>query len=154
LSEDGIVMGIQHRTLPFAAVQFHPESILTSPAHGMKILENALTFLKYSDGNEKKPSGAELVGKFEKLSIEELREALENAGLASRGSKSELVVRLTLYTHKSTEAKAGRINFSEMSDEDLSELKQGLGLKSDASSRAELMEALERTLVAKDTMAP
>jgi anthranilate synthase len=42
LTEDGIVMGIQHRTLPFAAVQFHPESILTSPAHGMAILKNAI----------------------------------------------------------------------------------------------------------------
>lgn len=44
--DDGIVMGIRHRTLPLAAVQFHPESILTSPVHGMKILKNALTFLK------------------------------------------------------------------------------------------------------------
>jgi len=42
LTEDGIVMGIQHKTLPFAAVQFHPESILTSPAHGMAILKNAM----------------------------------------------------------------------------------------------------------------
>merc|ERR1712194_85583 len=40
--EDGIVMGIQHRSLPFAAVQFHPESILTSPSHGMAILKNAM----------------------------------------------------------------------------------------------------------------
>lgn len=47
LTEDGIVMGIRHKTLPFAAVQFHPESILTSPAHGMNILQNALTFLSY-----------------------------------------------------------------------------------------------------------
>ena len=46
LTEDGIVMGIRHNTLPFAAVQFHPESILTSPAHGMTILENALSFLQ------------------------------------------------------------------------------------------------------------
>merc|ERR1712232_442002 len=30
LSEDGIVIGIKHAKLPFAAVQFHPESILTS----------------------------------------------------------------------------------------------------------------------------
>lgn len=147
LSEDGIVMGIQHKTLPFAAVQFHPESILTSPAHGMKILENALTYLKYNDGNEKKPSGAQLVGKYEKMPIEELREALENAGLVSRGSKSELVVRLALYSHKSSEAKAGRINFADMSDEDLSELKQGLGLKSDASSRGEIVSALEACLM-------
>lgn len=47
LTEDGIVMGIRHKTLPFAAVQFHPESILTSPAHGMNILQNALSFLFY-----------------------------------------------------------------------------------------------------------
>mmetsp|Transcript_6446 Transcript_6446/g.16007 ORF Transcript_6446/g.16007 Transcript_6446/m.16007 type:complete len:875 (+) Transcript_6446:125-2749(+) len=40
LTDDGIVMGIQHTSLPFAAVQFHPESILTSPAHGMAILKN------------------------------------------------------------------------------------------------------------------
>ena len=43
---DEIVMGIRHKTLPFAAVQFHPESILTSPVHGMRMLKNALTFLK------------------------------------------------------------------------------------------------------------
>jgi anthranilate synthase len=46
LTEDDIVMGIKHKTLPFAAVQFHPESILTSPAHGMAILKNALRYLK------------------------------------------------------------------------------------------------------------
>lgn len=34
------VMGIQHKTLPVAAVQFHPESILTSPEHGLKLLGN------------------------------------------------------------------------------------------------------------------
>jgi anthranilate synthase len=47
LTEDGIVMAIKHKTLPYAAVQFHPESILTSPAHGMTILKNALRFLSY-----------------------------------------------------------------------------------------------------------
>jgi anthranilate synthase len=41
-SKDGIVMAIQHKTLPIAAVQFHPESILTLPKFGMKILTNAL----------------------------------------------------------------------------------------------------------------
>eukprot|EP00551_Chaetoceros_affinis_P008439 CAMPEP_0203673918 /NCGR_PEP_ID=MMETSP0090-20130426/14382_1 /ASSEMBLY_ACC=CAM_ASM_001088 /TAXON_ID=426623 /ORGANISM="Chaetoceros affinis, Strain CCMP159" /LENGTH=840 /DNA_ID=CAMNT_0050539671 /DNA_START=271 /DNA_END=2793 /DNA_ORIENTATION=+ len=49
LTEDNIVMGIRHKTLPFAAVQFHPESILTSPSHGMKILKNALRFLQPVD---------------------------------------------------------------------------------------------------------
>lgn len=74
LSEDGIVMGIQHASLPFAAVQFHPESILTSPAHGMTILENALRFLKYDDEDGLAPkSGAEIVGTLEELSVEELQ---------------------------------------------------------------------------------
>jgi len=49
LTEDGIVMGIQHESLPYAAVQFHPESILTSPSHGMTILENAMRSLVVSD---------------------------------------------------------------------------------------------------------
>ncbi len=53
LTEDGIVMGIQHKTAPFAAVQFHPESILTSPAHGMTILTNALSFLSNESSNDK-----------------------------------------------------------------------------------------------------
>ena len=52
-SADGIVMAIQHATMPIAAVQFHPESILTLPKNGMKILTNALEQLK-SSGFDKK----------------------------------------------------------------------------------------------------
>lgn len=39
--DEPVIMGIQHRTLPFAAVQFHPESILTSPELGVQLLINA-----------------------------------------------------------------------------------------------------------------
>lgn len=46
---DGVVMGIEHKSLPLAAVQFHPESILTQPNYGLKILENCLDVLKYPD---------------------------------------------------------------------------------------------------------
>jgi anthranilate synthase len=42
-----LVMGVEHRNLPIAAVQFHPESILTSPEHGMRLLANALLHLHY-----------------------------------------------------------------------------------------------------------
>ena len=39
---EGTIMAIQHESMPIAAVQFHPESILTLPKNGMKIIENAL----------------------------------------------------------------------------------------------------------------
>jgi anthranilate synthase len=43
---DGIVMAIEHKTLPIAAVQFHPESIMTPPgAIGMPIIRAMLSTL-------------------------------------------------------------------------------------------------------------
>jgi len=45
-SEDGVVMAIEHRTLPLAAVQFHPESILTLDDDiGLRVLENVVRAL-------------------------------------------------------------------------------------------------------------
>lgn len=37
-TEDGIIMGVQHKTLPMHGVQFHPESIASE--HGHDILKN------------------------------------------------------------------------------------------------------------------
>ncbi|GBG32294.1 Anthranilate synthase anthranilate synthase component [Hondaea fermentalgiana] len=47
--EDGTVMAVEHTELPMAAVQFHPESILTRPSDGLCMLRNAIEKLKYSD---------------------------------------------------------------------------------------------------------
>ncbi|AHA27706.1 anthranilate synthase component I [Candidatus Liberibacter americanus] len=42
-SEDEIIMGIEHITEPIAAVQFHPESIMTSSNDsGIKIIKNVI----------------------------------------------------------------------------------------------------------------
>ena len=39
-TENGLIMGVAHKTLPIHGVQFHPESIASE--HGHKILENFL----------------------------------------------------------------------------------------------------------------
>ena len=45
-TEDGVIMAIKHKTLPIAAVQFHPESILTPVDVGLQLLTNAIHCLK------------------------------------------------------------------------------------------------------------
>ncbi|WP_421857502.1 anthranilate synthase [Oricola sp.] len=45
-TEDGVVMGIEHRSEPVAAVQFHPESIMTLGGNaGMRMIENVVAHL-------------------------------------------------------------------------------------------------------------
>lgn len=45
-TEDGVVMGIHHKTLPIAAVQFHPESIMSlNKKVGLKLINNAYSLI-------------------------------------------------------------------------------------------------------------
>lgn len=45
-SDDGKIMAIEHKTRPIAALQFHPESILSGHEDvGLRILDNALEYL-------------------------------------------------------------------------------------------------------------
>ena len=45
-SEDGVIMGIEHQSEPVAAVQFHPESIMTlGQDAGMRMIENVVAHL-------------------------------------------------------------------------------------------------------------
>jgi len=51
-TSDGTIMAVRHKTYPIAAIQFHPESILTPNEIGLQILVNALKVLRkemYSD---------------------------------------------------------------------------------------------------------
>ncbi|HWL89597.1 MAG TPA: gamma-glutamyl-gamma-aminobutyrate hydrolase family protein, partial [Polyangiaceae bacterium] len=43
---DGVVMAIEHATLPIAAVQFHPESVMTSPDIGHRLIDRAVSVLR------------------------------------------------------------------------------------------------------------
>ncbi|HWX47527.1 MAG TPA: anthranilate synthase component I [Roseomonas sp.] len=45
-TEDGVIMAIEHRSLPLSAVQFHPESLMTDPARiGMPLVQSLLARL-------------------------------------------------------------------------------------------------------------
>jgi anthranilate synthase/aminodeoxychorismate synthase-like glutamine amidotransferase len=46
-TEDGLVMGLRHRSLPVYGVQFHPESIASE--HGHKLLANFLALARGSN---------------------------------------------------------------------------------------------------------
>jgi len=90
-------------------------------------------------------AGAALVAKLEAWSVEELRARLESVNLETTGSKSELVVRLTLWTHKSTEAQEGRLNLEELSRAELNNLSRSLGMaESDSSSKESLVKDLRK----------
>jgi anthranilate synthase len=45
-TEDGVIMAFEHKKEPVAAVQFHPESIMTLGHNaGMRMIENVVTHL-------------------------------------------------------------------------------------------------------------
>ncbi len=48
-TNDGIIMGLQHRDLPIYGVQFHPESIASECGHDL--LDNFLTIVKQYNNN-------------------------------------------------------------------------------------------------------
>ncbi|GAB5505203.1 MAG: anthranilate synthase [Rhizobiaceae bacterium] len=50
-TEDGVVMAIEHRSAPIAAVQFHPESIMSLGQNtGMRMIENVVAHLPRKAG--------------------------------------------------------------------------------------------------------
>lgn len=56
-SNDGIVMAVEHTRLPVAAVQFHPESILSLDGDvGMRLIRNVVRRLRQTDDATPQPS--------------------------------------------------------------------------------------------------
>jgi anthranilate synthase len=56
VSEDGVIMAIEHKTLPISAVQFHPESIMTlAGGVGMAIVQNISDSIKCDRGTISSP---------------------------------------------------------------------------------------------------
>jgi anthranilate synthase component 2 len=54
-SGDGLIMGLQHRTLPLHGVQFHPESIASE--HGHALLANFLNLAGYRTVRRRSATG-------------------------------------------------------------------------------------------------
>lgn len=58
ISHDEVIMGIEHKTLPIAAVQFHPESIMSLAGEvGLTIIRNVLRiYAKAEDSSKQLPA--------------------------------------------------------------------------------------------------
>ena len=61
LTESGLVMSLQHKSLPIQGVQFHPESVLTE--HGHLMLANWLTMCGDVDAIKRADGLSPVVGK-------------------------------------------------------------------------------------------
>ncbi|TWU56114.1 anthranilate synthase component II [Rubripirellula reticaptiva] len=48
-TDDGVIMGVRHRTRPIHGVQFHPESVLSD--YGAKIIENFIAIARQCAGD-------------------------------------------------------------------------------------------------------
>jgi anthranilate synthase/aminodeoxychorismate synthase-like glutamine amidotransferase len=50
-SDDGVIMGVKHRSLPIEGVQFHPESVLTH--EGPRLMKNFLAWVSEAPAQKK-----------------------------------------------------------------------------------------------------
>ena len=60
-TDSGVIMSVQHRTLPISGVQFHPESVLTE--HGHQMLGNWLVICGDAEARERSEGLSPVVNK-------------------------------------------------------------------------------------------
>ena len=81
------------------------------------------------------------------LPISILKEMLSDRGQSVHGTKSELILKLTLRQINEDNIRAGKLRFVDMTVPELRELKTSLGVKGTAKKKSDLIELLENCLM-------
>jgi len=89
------------------------------------------------------------MGDLEDLSMDQLKQRLGQASLSAAGTKSDLMVKLALWEHKSDEFVAGRVVLESMTENELEDLKQRLGLIDPVNDKDKLLITLRNSFETK-----
>lgn len=81
------------------------------------------------------------------LSTATLKDMLRDRGQSAHGTKSELVMKLTLRQLNEDDISAGKFQLADLTVPELRELKTSLGVKGTAKNKSDLIQLLENCLV-------
>jgi len=88
----------------------------------------------------------EVVNEFDAIPFSALKLLLKEQGMSVHGSKSELVMKLTLRQLKTEDLAAGKLDLATMTVPELRELKTSLGLKGTTKTKSEMIQLLMNCL--------